>query len=113
LELPVQKGCLSAITITGWLFGISGNYMEHCTILQIRPSSSGTDYLQMLQGISPVNQLILSRGLGKWWTGWSEGNRRAVKVITKCSEVKALLKCVCYQFLKLHNLLLNSTPNCC
>lgn len=33
LELPVQKECLSIITITGWLFGISGNYMQHCSIL--------------------------------------------------------------------------------
>jgi hypothetical protein len=33
--------------------------------IQIGPSSFGTNYLQMFQGISPVNQVILGKGLGK------------------------------------------------
>jgi hypothetical protein len=33
--------------------------------LQIGQSSSGTNYLQMLSGLSPINQVILGEGLGK------------------------------------------------
>jgi hypothetical protein len=33
--------------------------------LYIGPYSSGTNYLHMLKGLSPVNQVILGKGLGK------------------------------------------------
>jgi hypothetical protein len=48
---------------------ISGNIP-----LWLGPSDSGTGHLYKFYGLSPVNQMLLDRGLGEWLMWWNEGN---------------------------------------